>query len=78
MVNFRLKRVHFKSNYPIVINEVNIKQILISNKTLYDKKGFKYFIGYKNGGNIRPLCIMIPKTSGYLKCFHKIKYICLL
>ena len=35
---------------------------------------FKYFIGYKNVENIRPLCIMIPKMNRHLKCFGESKY----
>ena len=39
----------------------------MSNKVSFDKKGFKYFIGYKDDKKIRPLCIFLPKMSVYGK-----------
>ena len=30
-------------------------------KVSFGKKGFKYFIGYKDAKKIRPLCIFLPK-----------------
>ena len=30
---------------------------------------FKYFIGYKEDDIIRPLCIILPQRSGYIKYF---------
>ena len=47
---------------------------MISNKVSFRKKGFKYFIGYQYDGKIRPLCILLPKTSGYKTSFHKTNY----
>ena len=29
--------------------------------------GFKYFIGNKGDNIIRPLCIILPQMSGYIK-----------
>ena len=37
------------------------------------KKGFKFFIGYKDAKKIRPLCILIPKMSAYRKEFDETK-----
>ena len=33
------------------------------------KKGSKYFVGYKEDDIIRPLCIVLPQMSGYIKYF---------
>ena len=33
------------------------------------KKKFIYFIGYKDYEKAKPLCIMPPKMSEYMKCF---------
>ena len=30
---------------------------------------FKYFIGYLEGGIAKPLCIILPQMSGYIKYF---------
>ena len=34
-------------------------------------KGFKYYIGYLKGEIIKPLCIILPPMSGYIKYFEK-------
>ena len=71
------KSAFHKSKYPIDINEVDIKNILISDNVLYGKKVFKYCIHYKCDHKVKPLCIMLPKMSGYVICFHETKYISL-
>ena len=38
------------------------------------KKGFKFFIGYKDAKKIRPLCILLPKMSAYRKDFDETKF----
>ena len=45
----------------ILINNIDIIKIVISNKVSFGKKGFKYFISYKDGKDVRPLCILLPK-----------------
>ena len=47
----------------------------MSNKVSFGKNGFKYFIGYKDGKKITPLCIILPKISSYRKDFDEIKYV---
>ena len=37
------------------------------------KKGFKFFIGYKDAKKLRPLCILLPKMSAYRKDFDETK-----
>ena len=42
----------------------------MSNKTSFGEKNYKYFFGYLyNGNKVKPLNIMLPKTSAYLKRF---------
>ena len=48
---------------------VNVDQIVVSNKFKHNNKGFKYFIGYQEGGIVKPLCIILPQMSGYIKYF---------
>ena len=52
LVILKLKNQH-KS--PISINDVDFSKIVVSNKVNFGKKGFRYFIGYKNGKKVRPL-----------------------
>ena len=42
------------------------------------KKGFKYFICYKDAKKIKPSCIFLPKMTEYRKDFDETKYIYIL
>ena len=64
-----------KSKHPIDIGKVNVKKILTSNKVSFSKRGFKYFIGYRDDVKVKPLCIILPKMSGYAKYFDETKYL---
>ena len=61
----------FKS--PTTVNDIDIDKITISNKFPCGKKGFKYFIGYKNDKKVIPLCVLLPNLSGYVKRFDNTK-----
>ena len=42
----------------------------MSNKSSFGEKNYKYFIGYLyNDDKVKPLQIMLPKTSAYLKSY---------
>ena len=61
---------------PISIKYIDINNIVVvSNKISFDKKGFKYFIGYKDAKKMRPLYIFLPKMSAYRKDFDENKYV---
>ena len=49
---------------------VNVYQIVVSDKFKHCDEGFKYFIGYQEGEIIKPLCIILPQMSGYIKYFE--------
>ena len=51
---------------------VIVDQIVVSDKFKQNNEGFKYFIGYQEGGIVKPLCIILPQMSGYIKYFEKI------
>ena len=59
-----------ESKQPINLNLVNVDQIVISDKFKHSDDGFKYFIGYKEGEIVKPLCINFPQMSGYIKYFE--------
>ena len=63
------KELH-KSKQPINLDVVNVDQIVVSDKFKHNDDGFKYFIGYKEGGNVKPLCIILPQMTGYIKYFE--------
>ena len=49
---------------------VILDQIVISDKFKHKSEGFKYFVGYLEGGIVKPLCIILPHMSGYIKYFE--------
>ena len=49
---------------------VNIDQIVVFDKFKHNNEAFKYFIGYLEGGIVKPLCIILPQMSGYIKYFE--------
>ena len=44
-------------------------------KVPFGKKGFRYFIGYKDNEKGKPLSTKLPKMRGYTKIFNETKYI---
>ena len=58
---------------PISIKIIDINKIVVSNKVSFGRKGFKYFIGYKDA-KIRPLCIFFPKMNAYKRDFDETRY----
>ena len=58
------------------ISKLNIiNKILVSNEVSFGKKGFKYFISYKEAKKIRPVCIFLIKVSAYRRYFDETKYV---
>ena len=69
--NIRVNKKEFhKSKQPVDLASVNIDQIVISGKFKHSDEGFKYFIGYKEGEIVKPLCIILPQMNGYIKYFE--------
>ena len=50
------KQKFYRYERPISIKDIDINKIVASNKVSFGKKGFKYFIGYKDA-KIRPLSL---------------------
>ena len=57
--NSIIKSLFHKNKKPINVNKVDIKRIALSDKKSLSKDSFKYFMGYRHGGNAfpSPLCI---------------------
>ena len=70
MIILRLKIFFHASKQAIHLNLVDINKKVISEKYKYRDKGFKHFIGYKEDNILRPLCIILPQMSGYIKYFE--------
>ena len=69
--NIRLNKKEFhKSKEPIDLLSVDVDQIVVSDKLKHNNEDFKHFIGYLEGGTVKPLCIILPQISGYIKYFE--------
>ena len=63
----------------IALNLVNTSKIVVSEKLKLSDDGFKYFIGYLHDDDvIRPMCIILPQMSGYIKYLIMVEEIRLL
>ena len=57
-----------KSHVPL--RYVDIEKVLVSKKISFGEKNSKYFIGYLyKDHKVKPLYIMLPKTSAYVKSY---------
>ena len=60
----------YRYKCPIVLEDVDIDNTLVSNKISSGEKNYKYFIGYLyDDYKTKPLHIMLPKTSAYIKSY---------
>ena len=63
-------RLDNQSKQPIKLDLVNVDQMVISDKFKHSDDGFKCFISYIEGEIVKPLCIILPQMSGYIKYFE--------
>ena len=69
--NIRVNKKEFhKSKLSINLDWVNVDQIVVPGKFKHSNDGFKYFIGYEEGESVKPLFIILPQISGYIKYFE--------
>ena len=54
-----------------------VDQIVVSDKFKHNNEGIKYFIGYQEGEIVKPLCIILPQMSAYIKYFEMVVETCL-
>ena len=64
------KKKFHKSKEPIDLLSVDLDQIVVSYKLKHNGEGFKYFIGFLEGEIVKPLWIILPEMSGYVKYFE--------
>ena len=69
--NIRLNKKEFhKSKQSIDLDSVTVDQIVICDNFKHSEEGIKYFISYQEGQIVKPLCIILPQMSGYIKYFE--------
>ena len=64
------KKKFHKSKEPVDLLSVDLDQIVGSYEFKHNDEGFKDFIGYLEGEIVKPLCIILPQTDGYIKYFE--------
>ena len=64
------KKQFYESKKDIKLSEVDVNKIAASNKVKGNNETSKIFIGYLNGTDIVPLCIVLPQMSGWIKYFQ--------
>ena len=69
--NIEIEKNKFCRNKTLIfLKSVDIAKVLVSNKITFGEKNYKYFIGYLyNDDKVKPLDIMLPKTSAYVKSY---------
>ena len=65
------KKEFHASKQAINLSLVDTNKIVIFDNFKHGDNGFKYFIGHKDDNIIRPLCIILPQLSRYIKYFEK-------
>ena len=76
MVILQSKKQKFHEHQrPIPIKIIDINEIVVSRKISFGKKGFKYFIDYKDAKKIIDLYIFLQKMAAYRSDFDETKYI---
>ena len=72
-IKFGDKEVDKKKNYSskeaILLDYVDLSKIVVSSRWKLNDTTYKYFCGYLNNDVIKPLCVILPQMSGYIKYF---------
>ena len=64
----------YKNKKLFSLNDIDANKILVSKKESNGTKNLlKFFVGYNDGGVIRPLCTLLPQMIGYVKQFDSNK-----
>ena len=65
-----IKETFHKLKEQINLLSIDLDQIVVSYKFKHNGKNFKYFIVYQKGVIVKPLCIILPQMSEYIKYFE--------
>ena len=62
------KNKFYHNKTHILLKDVDIEKAVVPNKIPLDQKSYKYFIGYfYDDHKVKPIHVMLPKTSAYVK-----------
>ena len=69
--NIRVNKKEFhKSKQTISLDSINVDQIVVFDKFKHSDGGFQYFIGYKIGEIVKPLCVILTQINAFVKYFE--------
>ena len=63
------KKKFYSSKEAILLDSVDLSKIVVSSRWKLNDTTYKYFCGYLNNDVIKPLCVILPQMSGYIKYF---------
>ena len=52
-----------------MLDSVNLSKIVVSSRWKLNDTTYKYFCRYLDNDVIKPLCVILPQMSGYIKYF---------
>ena len=64
-----IKKYIDSSKEAILLDSVDLSKIVVSSRWKLNDTTYKYFCGYLNNDVIKPLCVILPQMSGYIKYF---------
>ena len=63
------KKKLYSSKEAILLDSADLSKIVVSSRWKLNDTTYKYFCGYSNNDVIKPLCVILPQMSGYIKYF---------
>ena len=73
-IELKKKTLPQKNSY--FLKDVDIEKIFVSNKISFGEKNYKYFIDYLyNDNKVKPLHMILPKASAYVKSWTNKKHV---
>ena len=63
------KKNFYSSKKAISLDSVDLSKIVVSIRWKLNDATYKYFCGYLNNDVIKPLCVILPQMSRYIKYF---------
>ena len=65
----KLMKKFYSSKEGILLDSVDFSKIVVSSRWKLNDTSYKYFCGYLNSDVIKPLCVILPQMSRYIKYF---------
>ena len=64
------KKEFYSSKHTLLLGDVELDKIVVSNKRKFNENTCKYYVGYFKDELVRPSCVAMPQMSGYIKYFE--------